>query len=65
MAMPSRFVLVFEHESEKTDTLRRDDLDQECEMLDIPGIGIVSTKILQTRSEHDLRIEMGSSYRND
>jgi hypothetical protein len=33
-------------------------------MLDVSGIGIVRLKMLQTRSEHDLRTESGSSYRN-
>ena len=61
MPMSSRFVLAFEHEFEKTDTLRRDDLDQKREMLDVPGMGIVNTKMLQTRSEHDLRTEFSSS----
>ena len=34
-------------------------------MLDIPGVGVVRTKVLQTRSEHDLRIEIRNSYRNN
>jgi len=51
----------FSDETRKTDTLRPGELDQECEMLDIPAIGIVSAKLLQTRSEHNLRTEGHSS----
>ena len=38
----------------KTDTLPAADLDQEREMLDIPGIGIVKVKWLKMTSEHNL-----------
>src|SRR5262245_50213910 len=62
MAMQPRS---FETRPRKTDTLRPGELDQECEMLDVPGIGIIRMKSLQTRSEHDLRTESGSSYCND
>ena len=40
--------------SPKTDTLLPDDLDQEREMLDVPGIGIVNVKWLKMTSENNL-----------
>ena len=34
-----------------------DDLNQECEMLDVPGIGIVRIESLNLRSEQDFSTE--------
>ena len=39
------------------DTLRPGELDQECEMLDVPWVGIVRIELLKMRSEHDVRTE--------
>jgi len=51
--------------SRKTDTLRPAELDQECEMLDVPGIRIVRMNSLKVRSKYDLRIEGGGIHDDD
>jgi hypothetical protein len=43
--------------AEKRHTSVLDGLDQECEMLDVPWVGIVRIESLKMRSEHDLRTE--------
>ena len=49
-------------DSRKTDTRRPGELDQECEMLDVPGIRIVRMNSLKVRSKYDLRIEGGGIH---
>ena len=46
-------------------TSARDGLDQECEMLDVPGIRIVRMGSLEVRSKYKLRIEGGGIHGDD
>ena len=41
-----------------------EDLDQECEMLDVSWVGIVRIELLKMRSEHDLGTESEGIYRH-
>ena len=44
----------------KTDTLRPEDLDQKCEMFDVPGIRIVKMNLLLLARKNDPETKLHS-----
>ena len=66
--MATRVRFACSHEADECDSAENrhtsalDVLDQECEMLDVPWVGIVRIRLLKVRSEHDFRSEQRGTH---